>query len=163
MSPTPVFDPGELLRVLARHRVRFVLIGGFAAVYHGSAHVTFDVDISPATAEDNLVRLSAALDELGAQVRAGEDAVPFTHDGPALGRAQIWDLVTPHGDLDISFMPSGTHGYDDLHRDAIEVEVLGIEIEVASLADVVRSKEAAGRPKDLLVLPLLRRLLEAGG
>ena len=61
------------------------------------------------------------------------------------------------------FMPAGTKGYPDLRRDALEMEVMGVHTVVASLADVIRSKEAAGRPKDQLVLPVLRRLLEEGG
>jgi predicted nucleotidyltransferase len=68
--------------------------------------------------------------------------------------------MTDHGDLDITFVPSGTRGYDDLIRDARRVSVRGIAVPVASLADVIRSKEAAGREKDRPVLPVLRRLLE---
>jgi hypothetical protein len=61
------------------------------------------------------------------------------------------------------WQPSGTHGYDDLRRDAIELEILGVHVPVASLADVIRSKEAADRPKDRLTLPVLRRIFEEGG
>jgi predicted nucleotidyltransferase len=56
-------------------------------------------------------------------------------------------------------MPSGTQGYDDLRRDAIEVEIRGVRIKLASLADIVRSKEAAGRDKDRRALPVLRELV----
>ena len=59
--------------------------------------------------------------------------------------------------------PSGTAGYDDVVKDSEELEILGVQIRVASLADVVRSKAAAGREKDRLQLPLLRRLLEDDG
>jgi hypothetical protein len=61
------------------------------------------------------------------------------------------------------WQPSGTHGYDDLRRDAIELEILGVQVPLASLADIIRSKEAADRPKDRLTLPVLRRILEEGG
>lgn len=156
----PAFDPGRLLEVLAAHQVRFVLIGGFAAIYHGSATATFDIDITPDGSAANLERLSAALAEVGAMVRTDQGPLPFAHDGASLSRAAIWNLTTPHGDLDLTFVPAGTAGYDDLHREAARAEVLGVEIEVASLADVVRSKEAAGRAKDLLALPALRALLD---
>ena len=160
MTSTSAFDPEPLLQALVRHDVRFVLIGGFAAVYHGATQLTFDIDITPQASDHNLERLSAALAEVGAMVRTEGEAIPFAHDGRSLGRAAIRNLTTPHGDLDITFTPSGTAGYDDLHRDATSVEVLGVIIEVASLADVVRSKEAADRPKDRLALPLLRRILD---
>jgi hypothetical protein len=163
VSGPAAFDPEVLLRALAAHRVRFVLIGGFAAVYHGAANLTFDIDIAPESSLENLGRLSEVLVELQAQVRTEGAVLPFAHDATSLGRAALWNLSTPHGDLDITFAPSGTRGYGDLHRDAMRAQVLGIEIEVASLADVIRSKEAADRPKDHLVLPLLRRLLEEQG
>jgi hypothetical protein len=151
-----------LLEVLQRHGVRFVVIGGFAAIYHGSAHLTVDVDITPETSADNFDRLSAALTELDARVRTAgvDEPLPFAHDGPSLAKVAVWNLSTEHGDLDISVTPSGTAGYADLHRDAEEADVLGVRVEVASLADVIRSKEAAGRPKDQLTLPTLRRLLD---
>jgi hypothetical protein len=159
----PSFDPTALLEVLVDHHVRFVLIGGFAAVYHGSAQVTFDLDIAPDGSTENLEHLSDALTAMGAKVRTDGGAHRFRHDAASLGRAEMWNLTTPHGDLDLPFRPAGTMGYEDLHRDATAAEVLGIEIEVASLADVIRSKEAADRPKDRIALPLLRRLLEEQG
>lgn len=57
-------------------------------------------------------------------------------------------------------MPAGTTGYADVNRDAEVYEILGLEVRVASLADVVRSKEAANREKDRLHLPVLRALLD---
>ena len=159
-TPTPAFDPEPMLQVLSRHRVRFVVVGGFAASYHGSVHVTFDLDITPEMSEANLERLSDALHELDAQVRAGDESFAFNHDARSLGAATVWNLRTPHGDLDLTIMPAGTRGYEDLHRDSITDTVLGVSVEIASLADVVRSKAAADRPKDHLTLPTLRRLLE---
>jgi hypothetical protein len=72
----------------------------------------------------------------------------------------MWNLVTTAGAIDLTFEPSGTRGYADLRRDAFEIDVDGIVITVASLADVIRSKQAAGREKDTIALPRLRRLLE---
>lgn len=55
--------------------------------------------------------------------------------------------------------PAGTGGYADLRREAIDIELRGVRVPIASLADVIRSKEAAGRDKDRRVLPVLRELL----
>jgi hypothetical protein len=156
------FTPHEVFAALERHGVRYVLIGGLAAILHGAPHLTTDADIVPEVGRDNLARLSAALKELNARIRvAGEpEGIPFDHSGESLSRVQIWKLVTDRGNLDITFVPSGTRGYDDLVRDAGSMDVRGIEVPVASLADVIRSKEAAGRDKDRLVLPVLRRILE---
>ena len=155
------FRPQEILRVLDHHHVRYVLVGGLAAVLHGAAHVTTDVDVVPEDAQANLERLSEALRELGARIRStGEpDGIPFDHSAASLARVRVWNLQTSMGDLDITFQPSGTRGYDDLRRDVVRMEIRGVEVPVASLADVVRSKEAAGRARDRATLPALRELL----
>ena len=155
------FSPQEIFRTLERHGVRYVLIGGVAAVLHGSPHVTTDVDVVPQDGRENLERLSAALREVHARIRvAGEpDGVPFDHSAESLSRVRVWNLVTDHGDLDLTFVPSGTRGYDDLVRDARSMTIGGVAVPVASLADVIRSKEAAGRARDRAVLPGLRELL----
>jgi hypothetical protein len=150
-----------MIEVLTRHGVKFVLIGGFAARAQGSPLVTTDVDVVPASDRENWSRLSSALKELDAKVRAVEldEPLPFDHDADSLAASRIWNLTTKYGDLDITQIPSGTEGYDDLKRDAIEIELRGVRICIASLADIVRSKEAAGRDKDRLALPVLRELL----
>jgi hypothetical protein len=154
------FSPEAILGGLARHGVRCVLIGGFAAVIHGSPYVTTDVDVVPATDRDNLERLSSALKEMHARVwtAAEPGGVPFDHSATSLAAVSGWNLVTDHGRLDITFSPSGTEGFPDLTRDAVHLTILGVPVAVASLEDVIRSKEAAGREKDRLVLPVLRRI-----
>ncbi len=159
--PMAEFQPQAILETLDRHRIRYVLVGGLAAVLHGAPHVTTDVDIVPEEARDNLERLSAALKELGARIRVtGEpEGIPFDHSAESLARVRIWNLTTSLGDLDISFEPSGTQGYEDLRRDVASLRIHGIDVPVASLADVIRSKEAADRPRDRAALPALRELL----
>ncbi len=154
------FRPERILEVLAAHGVEYVMIGGLAAAVHGSDLVTGDLDITPAASDANLARLSAALDELGARIRTDDEpeGLPFAHDARSLARGTVWNLVTDAGDLDLAMMPSGTRGYDDLRRGAIAIDILGVATRVASLADIIRSKEAAGREKDRAALPMLRRL-----
>lgn len=154
------FAPDRILRVLVEHGVEFVVIGGLGALTHGSPFPTIDVDITPDQTTGNLERLSAALAALDARVRAGsEEALPFAHDAASLAHGRVWNLRTRHGDLDISMVPSGTSGFVDLVRDAVDVDILGVRVPVASLADIIRSKQAANRPKDQRVLPVLREIL----
>jgi hypothetical protein len=159
--PGPEFRPEEMLRVLAKHGVRSVLIGGFAAVIHGSPYVTTDIDVVPDASVENLERLSSSLRELHAKVWTPDEpeGLAFYHDPVSLASSRTWNLVTDFGRLDITFEPSGTAGFADVARDAVGLTILGVKVDVASLADVIRSKEAAGRDKDRLVLPVLRRLL----
>ncbi|HEY7816029.1 MAG TPA: hypothetical protein VIC62_22480 [Nakamurella sp.] len=154
-------DLAGLLRSLDRHRVAYVMIGGLAAVIHGSPFPTQDLDITPATGPDNLARLSTALTDLDTKIRAEgvPDGLPIAHDAESLAAVQTWNLTTKYGDLDISFVPSGTQGFGDLNESAEPVDLYGVAVRVASLADVIRSKQAANRPKDQRVLPTLRELL----
>lgn len=157
------FRPEEILRALEGHGVRYVLIGGLAAAAHGSPHLTVDLDICPDRSPGNIERLAAALRELGARVRVpgGRSGrkIPLEPDLLALG--DPWNFVTTGGELDVCFVPSGTGGYGDLARSATVIEVRGIRVPTASLADVIRSKEAADRPKDRAVIDTLRELLAA--
>jgi hypothetical protein len=159
------YEPDRLLEVFERHGVRYVVIGGFAAMLRGSPYDTTDVDVTPERSELNLRRLSAALEELEAAVRvdaeSAADLPALELDPAALDRFQTLALTTKHGNLDICLVPDGTQGYRDLRRSATrELITETLEIPVASLADVIRSKEATGQEKDLLHLPTLRRLLE---
>lgn len=154
------FDPTPVLAVLERHGVEYVLVGGYAARVHGSARPTQDVDVTPATTLANLIRLAAALAELDARIRTeGEPAgVPFAASADSLAGIRTLNLQTPLGALDLTFQPDGTAGYDDLNRNAVLHPVGGVQVRVAALADVIRSKEAAGRAKDLRALPELYEL-----
>jgi hypothetical protein len=85
----------------------------------------------------------------------------FACDAPFLAQMQMVNLITRFGDLDLSFEPSGTSGYEDLKRRAVNYDLgEGLIAPVAALEDVIRSKEAANREKDRAALPTLRALLE---
>lgn len=156
-------DLRRLLGVLERHEVSYVVIGAQAAVIHGVPVVTADLDVTPSRDARNLERLSEALRDVEARLRTADEpaGVAFPIDPLMLARGETWNLTTKLGDLDVAFSPAGTAGYDDLRRNATSVDLGGdLVVQVAGLADVIRSKEAAGREKDRAQLPLLRRALE---
>jgi len=157
-------DASALLEVLERHRVQYVVVGGFAAELHGSMRRTADVDVVPRATADNLERLAAALREVQAKIRTEglPEGLPFSPSGEAMVGMTMLNLVTTHGELDLNFTPSGTAGYEDLHADATTFAVGRVQVQVASLADVIRSKTAAGRPKDFDALPELHQLAGTG-
>jgi hypothetical protein len=157
------FQPAEIIAALERHAVRYVVIGGLAATLHGSPVMTTDADICPARERDDLERLARALVELRARIRTSgvPEGLVFACDATFLSRIEVTlNLTTRFGDLDLSFVPSGTSGFEDLRRHAVTMSLMGCSVEVASLADVIRSKEAANRPKDQTALPALRLLLQ---
>jgi hypothetical protein len=103
----------EIFACLNRHGVRYVVIGGLAAVLRGSPLPTLDVDICPAEDPSNLERLAAALEEMDARVRTPDSShgVRFPRDAAFLAKVELLNLVTRFGDLDLAFRPSGTAGY----------------------------------------------------
>jgi hypothetical protein len=158
----PVLQADEIFLCLDRHRVLYIVVGGLAAVLHGSPLPTVHVDICPSREPANLDRLAAALAELDARIRTPDspEGVRFPRDGAFLANVELLNLVTRCGDLDLTFRPAGTEGFADLARQAKEVTIRGVGVSVAALGDVIRSKEAADRPKDRRSLPVLRQLLD---
>jgi hypothetical protein len=158
------FDPLKIVQALNHRGVEYVVIGGYAGELHAAAvPPTRDIDFTPRATAENLSRLSQALTDLDARIRTEgiPDGIPFSHDAASLAGVGTWNLTCKFGELDISFKPSGTDGYEDLVRTALRVEIRGEQMPVASLADIIRSKEAAGRPKDFTALPALQERLMA--
>jgi hypothetical protein len=164
-SEISALDPERLIAVLAANQVRYVLIGALAARMQGFPRFTAEADITPARDEDNLEHLASALHEL--QARVYTESVPeglaFDFTASALSRAEMWNLVTSAGRLDIAFVPAGTTGYDDLARGAITYDVNGAQLEVARLEDIIRSKKAADRPQDRQDVAVMLELIQRGG
>lgn len=158
------FDPERIITTLARHGVRYVLIGAVAARLQGFPRLTADADITPAQDQENLMRLARALTELDARIftEVVPEGLPFDCSPAMLARADLWNLVTSAGRLDLAFRPSGTGGYDDLIRTAVPFQIHGVRIEVASLEDIIRSKIAADRPQDRQDVVVLREMLRRG-
>jgi hypothetical protein len=158
---TAPLNAAAILDVLNRHGVRYVVIGAFAAIaQQAPIPATRDIDLTPDFSAENLTRLSAALKEMGARIRtdAVDEGLPFDHDGRSFAASSVWNLICPYGEFDISFVPSGiAGGYEELARKAHRMRVDAVDVLIADLFDVIRSKEAAGRPKDLQVLPNLYR------
>ena len=111
----------------------------------------------------NLERLAAALREMDARIRAPDapTGLPFTCDAAFLRQMKLLNLTTRCGDLDLSFEPAGTRGYEELEPRSVRYELGdGVVVPVAALEDIIRSKETANRDKDRQTLPTLRLLLE---
>lgn len=160
MQAVPEFQPESVIRLLGRHRVRYVLIGGLAAVTHGAPLITQDVDACYARDDPNLRRLAAALVEIHAELRGADPGLPLRLDAKALEAGDAFTFTTDIGWLDFLGTPPGTSGYEDLARTADTFDLFGFRVLVASVEDLIRMKRAAGRPKDLLALEELGALRE---
>lgn len=152
------FDPLGILRTLAQHEVRFVLIGGLAGAVRGSPVITGDVDVCYARDTANLERLAAALRALGARLRGVPEDVPFRPDAATLRAGDHFTFATALGPLDCLGTPAGTEGFRDLDASATTEDLDGLRVRVASLDDLIRMKRAAGRPQDRVALEWLEAL-----
>ena len=152
------FDPRPLFDVLTSHDVDFVLIGGLAAIAHGTARPTFDLDVAYGRDPENLERLSAALLELGATLRGAPAGLPFRPDTETLRAGLNFTFDTPWGPLDLLGEPAGAPPYPELRRRATIEQISGVAIRVSSVDDLIAMKEAAGRPHDKLTAMELRVL-----
>lgn len=154
-------NPEQLVTTLAANDVRYVMIGALAARLQGFPRVTADADITPASDAENLEHLAAALRDLDARVftESVPEGLAFDCSAAMLRRAELWNLVTSAGRLDIAFTPTGTEGYADLAEGAVRFDVFGVELLAASLSDIIRSKEAADRPQDRQDVLILREML----
>jgi hypothetical protein len=159
--PAP-FDPICLFEVLAAHDVDFIVIGGMAAVLHGSPTVTVAADVVPSLEPANLQRLSAALTDLDARIRTPDDpeGIEFSPHPALLASVSILNLTTRCGDLDLTFTPAAIGGYDEIASTSERFDLETVVVCVARLDDIIESKRAADRPKDRAVLPILEALRE---
>jgi predicted nucleotidyltransferase len=145
----PHFEPQRILGLLTARGVDFVLIGGYAAVLHGSPRVTRDLDICYATDRENLRAIAKVLEELNARPFGADEDVPFVADERTLAKVDLLTLETDAGRLDLLTAPAGSQGYNQLRANAAHYEIGGFLVKVAEIEDLLAMKAAAGRPKDL--------------
>ena len=156
-------DFERLLGTLSDAGVEYILVGGFAATLHGSARVTFDLDVVYARRTENIARLAAALAPLEPYLRGAPPGLPFRWDAETIRRGLNFTLTTNLGPLDVFGEISGGGTYESLSADAETLLLFGREVRVLSLVRLIAAKRAAGRPKDLEVIAELEALLDEPG
>jgi len=149
MTAWAEFRPREILERLTARGVDFVVVGGFAAVIHGSPRLTQDLDLCCARDPANLQALGELLIALNARLYGIEEELPFVADERTLRGTEILTLQTDLGKVDLLANPEGSPSYPALKASAERVDIEGLLISVASISALVAMKRAAGRPKDL--------------
>ena len=142
-------DFPRLLAVLKGSGVEFIIIGGFAATAHGSAHVTVDLDVVYRRTAENMAHLATALEPLQPYLRGAPPGLPFRFDVDTIQRGLNFTLTTNAGDLDLLGEATGGGTYDALLSHSQVREVLGLECRFVNLETLIHLKRAAGRPKDI--------------
>ena len=155
-------DFPELLGALTRHQVAFIVVGGAAAIAHGSTRLTQDLDIVYERSTANLDRLVAALANFQPYLRGAPRGLPFLWERLTLERGLNFTLVTSLGDVDLLGEIPGGGGYSDLLPGTVEIQLFQTRCRCLSLEQLIRAKRAAGRPRDLEALAELEAIDEEG-
>jgi hypothetical protein len=154
-----------LFTLLAVARVRFVVVGGLALLLHGIDRLTADVDLvldlSLAATQDAV----RALTQGGYRPLAPVDPISLADpeqrlDWQTTRGMQVfsfWDTTNLRPTVDVMLAP--VVSFDELWADAQIVDIGGVEVRIASVAHLIRMKEAAGRPQDLADIERLRAKL----
>ena len=153
-------DVEKILKALHDQGVKFIIIGGAAAVLQGSAYVTADLDICYSRDKENLKKLAASLGPLHPSLRGAPKNLPFQLDAGTLRSGLNFTLTTDLGDLDILGEVTGLGSYSEALSFSEELDLFGIRCKVLTLEGLIKTKRAVGRAKDLRLLPELEALLE---
>jgi predicted nucleotidyltransferase len=153
-------DFPALIKLLAAGRVDFIVIGGVAAIIHGSAHTTLDLDILYRRSPDNIETVARVLEQIHPYLRGAPEGLPFRLDAATITRGLNFTLHTSLGDVDLFGEVAGGGTYDAVLPDTETARLEGVDFRCVSLERLILLKRAAGRPKDLNVIAELEALLE---
>lgn len=144
-----MIDFAKLLGLLVDNQVAFIIIGGVAAVIHGSGRLTQDLDVVYQRTPENLMRVTQALADHSPYLRGAPPGLPFRWSAATLLMGLNFTLETDLGSIDLLGEIPGGGGYDDLLAHSFEVDVFSLRCRCLELSALIRAKRAAGRPKDL--------------
>ena len=149
------------LKSLIENKVEFVIVGGVAIIAHGVPYATFDLDFCYARTSENLKRIVSALAPFNPRLRGFPKNLPFIWDERTLQNGTNFTLETDIGDIDLLGEVAGVGSYIEVFANSIILKIFEDDVRILSLEDLIKAKKAAGRPKDLFVLPQLETLQEA--
>ena len=155
-------DLEKIVKALAEHDVDFVIVGGVAAILHGSSYSTTDFDIFYSREATNIEALINALSQFHPRLRGKNipDNLPFRFDAETLLRGLNFTFATDKGDVDLLGEIQGLGGYAEVSKKSDRIEIFGTTCRVLSLEDLIQAKKAAARDKDLILVKELQALLE---
>ncbi len=153
-------DFDALIGALGEAGVEFIIVGGLAATIHGSSRLTQDIDAVYARSDENIERLVTALRAHEPYLRGAPPNLPFEWSSATIRRGLNFTLTTTIGDIDLLGEITGGGGYEDLLPHSIVVDLFGHECRCLDLPWLIKTKRAAGRPRDLEAIAELEALLE---
>ncbi len=153
-------DFAALLEAFAREHAEIIIIGGAAATAHGSARLTSDLDITYCRTPENIRRIVQALAPLSPYPRGAPKGLPFAWDDTTIRNGCNFTLTTRLGDLDLLGEVTGGGNYEALRPASVVMDLFGFPVPVLDIEALIRTKRAAGRPKDYEAIAELELILE---
>ena len=150
----------EILGLLSEAKIDFILVGGLAAMAHGSAVVTLDVDVVYSRTPENIAKLVKALEPVSPYLRGAPPGLPFSFDEQTVRMGLNFTLTTQLGDVDFLGEIAGGGTFENLLAETEQRTLFDVPMRCVTLAKLIKLKQAAGRPKDLSALAELQALLE---
>jgi len=150
----------RIIKRLLEENVEFVIVGGLSAILQGAEYSTLDLDLCYRRTPENIGRLVKALNPLRPRPRGFPEELPFVFDERTVLLGSNFTLDIDGESLDLLGEMSAIGGFEQVIGQSLVFDVENREVPVLSLAQLIESKRAAGRPKDLAVLPLLEETLK---
>lgn len=148
------------IQSLFKNEVEFVILGGVAIGFHGSSYVTQDLDFCYRRNKENLKKIVSALSQFKPRPRDFPENLPYIFDETTLQNATNFTFGTEVGDIDLLGEVAGIGNYLAVEKMSVPMQIFDCELKVLSVEGLILAKRAAGRPKDLFVLPELEAMQE---
>lgn len=153
-------DFPSLIRLLSNQKIEFIIVGGAAAIAHGSSRLTQDLDIVYRRTPDNMKRLAECLAPYSPYLRGAPPGLPFRFDVETIKGGMNFTLTTSLGAIDLLGEITSGGNYDELTPYTIQLTLFGVTCSCLALRRLIEVKRAAGRPKDFEVIAELESLIE---
>ena len=142
-------DSKELLKIFKKFKIRYLIVGGYAVMKYSEPRFTKDLDVFIATDQDNANGVYSALKEFGAPLEnlSSDD---FAHKG------YFYQIGMPPLRVDIMMSIPGIE-FDEAWKNREVVELDDLKVFFISRSDLIRAKEASGRPQDKIDIEELKK------
>ena len=148
------------LKALTNEKVDFVVIGGLAISAHSTGYITKDLDFCYLRTRENLKKIVAALAPFKPRFRNFPENLPFVWDERTLQGGTNFTLITEIGDIDLLGEVAGVGDYEAVKKESVIDTLYDCDVRILTIEGLIKAKRAAGRTKDLLVLPELEAIRE---
>ncbi len=152
-------DSENLLKILLEHNIEFVIIGGLAAILHGSSYVTQDLDICAPLSAEQIKKIRECLADYHPTHRMTSKPLSFLEFPEKISNLKNIYLKTDLGLLDILGQVAGLGDFEKVAKNAVEIDLYGRKCKVISIKDLIVTKEIMGREKDRAILHELKAIL----